>query len=149
MSASLAVDSAVEGATDDWGLRNENHRTTTEHYSFDTLSCQGLNTKFDSKGNPEADGFRLYGQLSIHTDRSGKRRLGDRRKWRSCRKALFKPVSSSAERGNNIGSWFHTWEEPVATVDIRVLDVSSFCLNLCLEDDRTPPTLKRHTGCRA
>lgn len=75
-----AINGAVEetmSIANNQDFRDGNHRTALE-YMFDTLNYQGLNIKFDTAGNPEADGFRLYVQLKSLTDQTGKWRLGDR-----------------------------------------------------------------------
>lgn len=52
-------------------FQDGNHRTALENM-FDSLSYQGLSIRFDTKGNPEVDGFRLYVQLKSLTDSTGK-----------------------------------------------------------------------------
>ena len=71
--------------------RDGNHRTALEHM-FDTLNYQGLSIKFDTAGNPEADGFRLYVQLKSLTDETGKWPLGDRPRVKTEMVKLLKAV---------------------------------------------------------
>ena len=52
-------------------FQDGNHRTALENM-FDSLSYQGLSIRFDTQGNPEVDGFRLYVQLKSLTDVTGK-----------------------------------------------------------------------------
>jgi hypothetical protein len=52
-------------------VQDGNHKTALENM-FDSLSCQGLSIRFDTKGNPEVDGFRLCAQLKSLTDITGK-----------------------------------------------------------------------------
>jgi hypothetical protein len=52
-------------------FQDGNHRTALENM-FDSLSHQGLSIRFDTKGNPEVDGFRLYVQLKSLTESTGK-----------------------------------------------------------------------------
>ena len=52
-------------------FQDGNHRTALEEI-FDSLNYQGLSIKFDLKGKPEVDGFRLYVQLKSLTDDVGK-----------------------------------------------------------------------------
>jgi hypothetical protein len=52
-------------------VQDGNHKTALENM-FDSLSCQGLSIRFDTKGNPEVDGFRLYVQLKSLTDITSK-----------------------------------------------------------------------------
>lgn len=52
-------------------FQDGNHRTALENM-FDSLNYQGLSIRFDTKGNPEVDGFRLYVQLKSLTNNIGK-----------------------------------------------------------------------------
>lgn len=72
-------------------FRDGNHRTALQ-YMFDTLNYQGLNIKFDTAGNPEADGFRIYVQLKSLTDNTGIWPLNDRPRVKAEMVKLLKAV---------------------------------------------------------
>ena len=59
---------------------------------FDVLNYEGLSIRFDTAGNPEVDGFRLYVQLKSITDSTGIWPVGDRDRVRKEMVKLLKDV---------------------------------------------------------
>ena len=111
-----AIESAVDetmNIANSQDFRDGNHRTALQ-YMFDTLNYKGLSIKFDTAGNPEADGFRLYVQLKSLTDQTGKWPLGDRPRVKSEMVKLLKDVVQIRDV---------TWEERLRLAEFVKTDI--------------------------